>query len=465
MSIELNSKAPEDSSPKRVSVRKEIWIILLAALIINLLYLNWKDAPVMYPDSESYIQAARQIINLDFSHITNRTPVYPLFLSPFVLIGRISWIIYGQAAAGIMAALFLYLIVLRILKNSTNSLLITIFLILDYQVACYQSTLLTESLTVTLLLVLVYLHMILPEKGPGFIFFTTFFDLFLIFTKPAFIILPIVLWLTSILRFSFLRRKEPVDKKFLLMLTGAILINLAAIMGWSTLNLIETKSFGFSNISEINMLGKMIQYGYLDRSYENPPPPIAEVLEIKEDLEKDGDLLKSHNPYEIIGRMAGGGSEESLMSRLRESNKAFMRLHRIDYCLKTLSLMPMVMCWTRYYYVKPADYLNNKLFYALDRIFLYLTGRYLIAFLFCAAFCIYLWRRRRLEEGFMLGYILISILYVVTTISAFCYDNDYSRSRVSVDYFLNFLTLFFLMNILIILPGNLYSALRNRIKP
>jgi len=55
----------------------------LLALIVNLFYFNYQQAPIIHPDSDLYIRFAKSLNNFELPDTAMRTFVYPLYLSFF----------------------------------------------------------------------------------------------------------------------------------------------------------------------------------------------------------------------------------------------------------------------------------------------------------------------------------------------------------------------------------------------
>src|SRR5262249_34239655 len=131
-----------------------------------------------------------------------------------------------------------------------------------------------------------------------------------------------------------------------------ISFNLTLVAIWSTLYYLKTGQLGLSRTAEFNLLGKNIQYGYLDQERADAPPLARRAREIYLELQRDQD------PYNIIKRLG----DEGLFSRenLAAINSYFLAGRRGDFAIKTMQLFPVVLNKdAHFYYGKPNGSIEN----------------------------------------------------------------------------------------------------------
>lgn len=82
-------------------------LLFLFSVLINAVFFNYAEAPVTYPDSESYIQFARSIRQGHLPDISWRTFIYPLYLSAFGM-QNIKLSLYVMVVLGAIPILCMY---------------------------------------------------------------------------------------------------------------------------------------------------------------------------------------------------------------------------------------------------------------------------------------------------------------------------------------------------------------------
>jgi hypothetical protein len=92
--------------------------LFIFSLTVNLVYFNWAEAPIIYPDSHGYIKPALQLKQGRLPDFSLRSPTYPGYLGVMGLLGRtidqppLKLAVYGQIVSGAISIVLLYFICL-----------------------------------------------------------------------------------------------------------------------------------------------------------------------------------------------------------------------------------------------------------------------------------------------------------------------------------------------------------------
>lgn len=415
-------------------------IIFIASLLFNLIFFSWGKAPVHFNDSVSYINVAESIRHFHLPDLSIRTPVYPLYLSFFLLFNKLNWAVLFQIVIGAFSAILLYLIILKLIKIRPLALILALFLVLDFGVSNFQSAILSETLALFLLLVFVYLRIVSlnREVTKSFLILLILADIFLFFVKPNFIILPICLYILQILMCIFFLSKTSFYKKNIIYLSIGILINIVIIVGYSGLNLARYGFFSFTSVSDVNTLGKIIQYGYIDpnKSYDNPPPLAQKAIIAVEQYGQVPTVA-----FQIESELSRTSANKT--QDIKMINKYFLKGNKGNYVKKSIKKIPTVFVEKRFFYCQPSlKILENKIFKwkfdFVNKIFDSINHFKLAAFLISLVFLVLLLIEKRKEEFMILILLMAAIFYSIAIIATFDVNEPF-RSRISVEFLLNLL--------------------------
>src|SRR3989338_10370996 len=166
--------------PKGVKFTRHLLIIILASFIIRLpLFIS--GAAVTTPDSDGYYKLERKltggkILNLVFND--ERTPLYLVFLHfGMSLTGNNNpdyqsrefyrgayFITSLQTIFGILSILLIYITLMKLKVNPQKALFFSLFSSLNIMIFSWEKILLTESLTIFLLILIFYIAVNLQEN-------------------------------------------------------------------------------------------------------------------------------------------------------------------------------------------------------------------------------------------------------------------------------------------------------------
>ena len=238
---------------KHIDTRDAFFIgaVFVFALLVNCLYFNWKAAPLLCSDSKGYIGLAQDMRNLRLPNFLSRGPSYPLYL--FVFNVNIKLAAYFQVIIGAVTIALLYAIIVRILRHRWLACLVSCFIALDFEPAAFQSYILTETLSACIVLASLYARLFFMRRKTGVLKIGAylFLDLFLIFLKPSFVLLPFCYYMFEFAYRIFLRQREAPFVKDIwhIILCAAVVISV--ILGFCVLDYSRYGLFSFSVLGDI----------------------------------------------------------------------------------------------------------------------------------------------------------------------------------------------------------------------
>ena len=441
--------------------------LFIFSLTVNLVCFNWAEAPILYPDSYGYIKPGVQLKQGRLPDFSLRSPTYPMYLVVMDGFGQIvnrsplKLAVYGQIVLGAIAIVLLYLTCLELLKSERLAFAVGVLLGLNFQVINYQSAVLTETLATTLFMAVLYAHIaalhrkITLKRLCGMVSV----DALLVMLKPNFILLPTSLYAIHILYLLVTNRTRtgrldsaPSSIYFLVL---GISCNLALVATWSTLYYLQTGHLGLSRTSDFNLLGKAIQYGYLEQHYANPPGIAQRAQEIYRQVERNQD------PYSVINRLGREGLYS--MENLRSINSYFLAGRSPDFVIKTAQLLPVVLNkQSPFHYGRPNSPYQDLWFQRIFRGFDLLNTLNGKAIVFAGGLCLYLLLKNRREQAMALIMILSTVFYHLITITALGYS-EFPRLRSPIDLLLNVLVLLPLLLFALSISGRVGNRLQRSV--
>lgn len=406
-------------------------LLFVASLAINLWLIDPAKTPARFGDSASYESFARLLLSGRLPPDAARTPVYPAIIALFQSLGDVGWVVYAQIAGGALSIVLLYAVALRLVRNELVAAALALLLALDYFVVNFQAAILSESLSLAILMLSLWLHLIFSERSLRWPLAAAmvFNDLLLIFLRPNFLLLPICLYLIH-LAMSFARPGDQRVAKDLLhrrvALGAGILLIAASVVMWSAVNARRGGYAGFSSISEINLVGKWMQYQYMRQDYLDPPPLLVQMRRAYH-----GAGPRRNDPYVILENLKKEQGVVPHPNELNRVNKYVMRHHRLDFVSQSI---PLVL---ENFTVKPEIYVHSRpgaspfVVWTQGRLFWPLNSYAWWGWLIAAGYTLWLLRCRRWNLGFPWLLIVTVIAYQLATISVFA-AVEYSRLRMPV---------------------------------
>jgi len=224
-------------------------ILLLGTAIGIRIFIFLKMSPGIHNDSITYLFLGE----ID----TIRTPGYPFFLELVFSINDLfsissdyfRLICFGQLfILGVLNCYFIYRISKYLTKSGIFALVMGLVYNFNYFVVGFEFQVLTETLSITLLLAVIffYLQIFEGKKYRGII--TGFLSVFLLLTRPIFILVGIFLPLVTLIGFFPQSKRKEFFKKFGRALAVILLISMIGVLSWSLRNKIKFNYFGISSL-------------------------------------------------------------------------------------------------------------------------------------------------------------------------------------------------------------------------
>lgn len=402
---------------------KRYWLVFGISLLINFLSINRQSIPTSWNnpyDSPSYISTAKQIVDHQWPDFSFRTPTYPIFLSLFTS-KDIVWSVYASAILGAIGIVLVLVIVEELISSKLWSFLITIFIAFDLGVTNYQSIILTESIAPVLVLFSIVSNLYLTKSrkvSPATIVAVLVSDWLVMFLKPTFIFLPLLLKVVYFAS-TFLLPKiiSSKNRKCLLWLGAANVIFVFLFVGY---NYFKSGEVIISGVERYNKLGKAMSYGYLDRAdyYQNPPEEVLKAIEI---YNKNS---KPYDPYVVANNL-----ETSAVDKV---NKYVFEKNKVNFFVRTIFLIPNNLNAHSEIYVQRNEAAsNNPIFKIVDYIYR-IIGRSKLYILVLAMVALVNMLRKNDKRSVVLGSMLLWSLLVIIAISIFGFGEP-GRLRQPVD--------------------------------
>ena len=346
-------------------------------------------------DSRYYVRVAEQIRSMVCPDLLTRTPIYPIY---WLIFGGEN-LIWANMVVGAIGGILLLWLTDKIWGENWWSFWITIISFADYGVISFQNTLLTESIAPTLMLLFLVVNLVVIKKKK-LIWLVVVVDFLIMYLKPSFFLLPLILTL-------FLGWKK---RKMLVLLIVLEMLMLP------TYNYLLAGKLTVSETGTVNNLGVVRMLGWLDSSkkYGDATDETKKLLAI----------YKKNGPTDDSWRM------------MDWINQAGIRTADIKYFY--------YKNWQNYLVTMPKIIINNWMtardFYVekgsswlmwLDIFYKVVNKLKIIGFLVAMGW----WIRKR---SLYLGSVLLVIGYLILVISMFS-DSEIARLRMPVDWLSNLL--------------------------
>jgi len=236
-------------------------------------------------------------------------------------------------------------------------------------------------------------------------------DFFLVYTRPAFLAVPVAYYICVLIVYLVKKARLEVIK----IISCAIVFALV-LVGYCTINYFKTGIFEVSIISDINFLGKELQYGLVGGDSSNQTSVIQDISGYGVRGEK--------NPYTIINNVFPDYNYD--FQQIRSANKYFLKGNKLVFLTDSIGLVPRIMSAPRQFYVAP----NSTYAYAYskyDIIYGVLNLINLYTVILATLLAIYLLIKRQ-ANALPIIIILLSIFASVMTISGTAYS-EYVRMK------------------------------------
>lgn len=410
--------------------------VLLTTFAVGLLNFD-KRAPIFYPDSYTYINFAESVKNHVFPDLSFRTPGYPLYLLLYGM--NLKAAVLGQIFIGSLTSVCVFLIAKKLTLGNISAIIIAILLSFDGQVSCFQPILLTETLAVFALLLFCLLHISLfsddvPKKSRVISCLISGILLFLI--KPTFLFLPMAIYFAIFVLRVIQKR---LTSQALRTLVFCFVINCIVIVIYSTINLINTGYWQFSNVTDKNLFAIIVNNGYLDSkyNYDNPPEIVKKVIEFNMSAPVKNDGYYIADPLQKIS-----GENGAYNKNIQIVNKYIMDHQKWQYVDNAIHRIPMVFSWRREPYSDTANYFSWQIIannYS-NTFFKYANQYSLLICIISLLSAIYFLYKKEREKSSVLLLILCIVGYVIVTVS-FLAPGEIARLKVPSTLFIDLIAI------------------------
>ena len=222
-------------------------VIFIVTLSLHLLYLHYSNSDFFFPDSITYLAPARNLsaglgfVDEDLAPDTLRTPGYPLFLVPFVMItnSALPIVVVQHLLAALLAAA-VFLVALRWSGSRVAATCAALLFAIDTPVIHYANKVLSETLFAVVFFA-TFLA-VLRVRGIRGAVLTGLATGALVLIRPV-----AILWFVVVAIYFFVSERRRLIAAFAV---SALLLPIA----WGTRNLMRTSVFTISSIAGTNML-------------------------------------------------------------------------------------------------------------------------------------------------------------------------------------------------------------------
>jgi len=213
-------------------------------------------------DTPTYLDCAMSLYyHLGLSEY--RPPVYPLGI---MLMGtKYGWanlsrvMPYLQSLIGLANVVIIFKLVHEAFKNRTMSYIVSFMCAIGFSIYNWDLVLLSENFSILFATSIIYnLVLFFNRKVNKYLYFSFFWTFTAIYTKPFFLLFPLVIPVLVAVRYLLL--KDIQIKNLLKPLILCISIIYGSIFLYSGLHYAQTGYFGFSSVGNVNLLGKVMQY-------------------------------------------------------------------------------------------------------------------------------------------------------------------------------------------------------------
>lgn len=262
--------------------------LLIYSLAVRLLVLFFYDGYTIVNDSQDYIDLSQWLSTFNLNGYTGeRTPGFPLIIA--LMGGNLQWVIYFQLLLG----LFNVYLIFDITKISTNNNLtafVVAFLCTSFlHFVYYEMAIMTETLSLSLITLLFWFILKFDVFNPNCswlkLFVLSFLCVFLYFTRPFFIYLPMLLTL-----FFIFKNFNNNYRSILVKISFILVLPIISFYSWSKLN-----------EKNIGIFGSTYYLGY---NLSQTATPFFEKADdndavIRDVLVKHRDSILIHNPTQL----------------------------------------------------------------------------------------------------------------------------------------------------------------------
>ncbi len=236
------------------------WTVSIFGVIFGqALLLSQHPLTLIYADSPTYVHYTNTILSGTSFGNYQRTLGYPLFLLPFDIGGmHYRAVVIVQIVLAIIGFIEIYGLLYNLTRNRYYPAITVALLSINLEFIQYERTILTEELSIFCAITIFYtLERYLALRKKTYLLLAIVLLGFAMILRPAFIYLPVVLAAGILVYHYFCAKLPHVWLTALLML----LFPFGCIYLQMVINYVSPiHYFGFTNVSNINNLGKILKY-------------------------------------------------------------------------------------------------------------------------------------------------------------------------------------------------------------
>ncbi len=403
-------------------------LFLITACMVLIYYKNDPFVRITV-DTYGYLNALQHLQATGNPVDSFRLPTYPLFLLIIYKLthqGNLMAVSITQGVLFVCATVELYILALLVMGQKWTAFFVGLLVGTNVILISYIKPIMTEGLslwllTTTLLMAVLFLQTLRYR----FFWLTSLCLLFLMFTRPEWIFLPCLLFAYMLIK----TRKKLARRTIILHTAGALLLIYGCIGAYIVANKVINGVASLSTVSDMNTIGKMIQYRMQDETPYNPY--LSHIFDrfIREGIT---------SPYQILGKAPELGGRH--LQETAAFARAIILHHPVQFLLD--SIPPFFASLYHYYPAgslptpphSPGPYspFVNALL-SFDQA-LYTTN---ILFPLCALIWLVCCWYHRTRHSFCvqtMGFITLVVVYalVITTLGGY-YETDYMRVHIVFD--------------------------------
>lgn len=402
-----------------------IFLLLIVACGVLLYYLN---APfVEYgPDTPGYLIAAQQIRTTGIPVNYFRLPTYPFFILLIDAVagqGNLMAVSIVQGILFVCAVGEIYFLTLLITRRMWIAFFVGLWVGTNIVLLYNAKLIMTEGLSLWLLTTLILCAVVFLKTLRPIFFWASFACLLLLlFTRPEWILFPLLLFLYIIVY----TRKKLSKRAIVLPVISALVVIYLLVGAYIYANDKLNHIASLSSVTNMNFIGKVIQYRMQDETPYNPY-----FSHIYDYYINQG----QYSPYYIMNRVPTLGA--AYAHAPAKWAEGIILHHPVEFLVKSVPYF-----FTSLYYNPPSSYPNiahgefvNIIKFILQ-VHLYLFTIDLL-FPLCALVWIILCCYRKTRHIFgvqIMGLLVLTVLYgvIITTLGGYS-PNDYVRTHVVFD--------------------------------
>lgn len=312
-------------------LKHPIKCIILWGVFIRLALLALYGHATIFPDSYSYFRLAEYISHFDLTdNDGTRGPGYPLLIA--LAFGKSYITVLYQIALGIATLIVLYKTALLLWRKKQSALILTFIISCYLPVIFYEYAILTESLTLFLIMAVFFVFLKILQHGSGAVksyLLLASLCAFLVLVKSFYIYIPFLL-------FAILFIRQHSFKYITTRYSLLIILPLFTFFGWSYVNKVTTGYFVSTTFYGFNMAQNCV--GFAEKTTDEFTG-IARIYVHHRDstIAHNGDVSMSiWYAHDDLKKYTGLYSYGELSEKLYEYGTTTVKMNPLSYLRQVL---------------------------------------------------------------------------------------------------------------------------------